>query len=189
MNTPSINHFIEIYWEGPFTVEEVKDKKDEAVDYGLYQIYGNHEVHGPQSLLYIGMANEQTFSRRFASHKNWLVFESQEASIYLGYFGNGQMKTPGGKGWHNQIKYAEEMLIYYCSPPYNSKSLFSHPDISGLVLMNYGFKFRLPFTLNTFANDLYDEMVIPFDKVEYLNTKLKVKKEGNWKKFGSTLRD
>jgi hypothetical protein len=98
MNAPTINHFIEMYWEGPFTLKEVLEKRNPAVDYGLYQIYGNHEIHGPQSLLYIGMANELTFAARFDSHKNWLVFESQQADIYLGYFGNRQMKTPGGGG-------------------------------------------------------------------------------------------
>jgi hypothetical protein len=181
MNTPSINHFIEIYWEGPFTLKEVLEKRNPAVDYGLYQIYGNHEIHGPQSLLYIGMANELTFAARFDSHKNWLVFESQQADIYLGYFGNRQMKTPGGAGWRNQIKMAEEMLIYYCSPPYNSKSIFRHPDLSGVVLMNYGYKYRLPFTLNSFVNDLYNGQILPYGNE---NDKTK---EGNWKKFGSPL--
>jgi len=163
MNTPTINHFIEIYWEGPFTVEEVEKKTDKSVDYGLYQIYGNHEVHGPQSLLYIGMANQMMFGLRFEQHSNWLKFESNQVSIYLGYLGSKVSSEIKDKDWEEHITIAEKLLIYLCSPPYNTQHLNEHPTEKGVVVMNYGKKFRLPYTMNSFANDFHRNVAITSD--------------------------
>lgn len=49
---------IQIKWESPFRID---DLNDDEIDYGIYQIYGNHLVYGENVLLYIGQANEQTF--------------------------------------------------------------------------------------------------------------------------------
>lgn len=163
MNTPTINHFIEIYWEGPFTVEEVEKKMDKSVDYGLYQIYGHHEVHGPQSLLYIGMANQMMFGERFKQHSNWLKFESDQVSIYLGYLGSKVSPEIKDDDWEKLIAISEKLIIHYCSPPYNTQHLNEHPTEKGVVVMNYGKKFRLPYTMNSFANDFHRNVAITSD--------------------------
>jgi|688.fasta_scaffold679939_1 hypothetical protein len=164
MNAPTINHFIEMYWEGPFSLKQVKKKKDLAVDYGLYQIYGNHEVHGPQSLLYIGMANQMMFGERFEQHSNWLKFESDQVSIYLGYLGSKGSPEIKDDDWEELIAISEKLIIHYCSPAYNTQHLNEHPTEKGVVVMNYGKKFRIPFTLNSFANNYHRNAVEPNDK-------------------------
>jgi len=52
---------IQIKWESPFRIDDLKSLNDDEIDHGIYQIYGNHLVYGENVLLYIGQANEQTF--------------------------------------------------------------------------------------------------------------------------------
>lgn len=78
-------------WSGPFTRESVisgftdggRAPEYDGEDYGLYQIYGKHILCGSDTLLYIGQATEQTFSRRFRQHERWLAYE-EDISVYLG---------------------------------------------------------------------------------------------------------
>ena len=77
---------VRVKWEGPLSLDEVKDLDDEDEDCGLYQIYGRHIIFGDASLLYIGMTTS-TYNRRFFSgpdpHIDWLV-EEEGVSVYLG---------------------------------------------------------------------------------------------------------
>ena len=78
-------------WDGPYSAEQVVSAMDDAGyppaysgdDYGLYQTYGTHILCGPDTLLYIGRATEQTFSARFRQHQLWLRNEDP-VQVYLG---------------------------------------------------------------------------------------------------------
>lgn len=50
---------IEVSWEGPISLRQVVATRKKAEDYGVCQIYGTHNVFGPQALLYIGMARHR----------------------------------------------------------------------------------------------------------------------------------
>ena len=73
---------VRVQWEGPLSLDEVKELDDEDEDCGLYQIYGRHIIFGDNSLLYVGMT-QQTFSHRFAEHAGWLE-EEEGLSFYVG---------------------------------------------------------------------------------------------------------
>lgn len=65
---PSSIERVHLQWEGPKTWEE-KVKLKSAIDYGIYQIYGCHPVHGADCLLYIGKASDHPMdSPRYRRH-------------------------------------------------------------------------------------------------------------------------
>src|SRR5699024_4002576 len=89
------------------------------IDYGIYQIYGNHIVYGENVLLYIGQANEQTFYTRITQHAYWL---ENHFSFYIGRL-IGQL-TPSYEKWH-KISAAEQLLINIHAPAYNTANINS----------------------------------------------------------------
>jgi hypothetical protein len=74
---------IEINWQGPLKIEET-EKLNTNIDFGIYQIYGTHNIFGPNSLLYIGKACDQYFSTRLLQHKQYyyigFIFSSQNTT-------------------------------------------------------------------------------------------------------------
>ena len=121
-NDKSID-IIEILWTGPFKLADTEEFSDYS-DYGIYQIYGTHNIYGAETLLYIGKSDQRTFSTRFAEHKNWVEWEPGSVEVYLGRLGGSDL-MPKSKWdmWSDQIDRAERLLIFYCSPPYNSQGL------------------------------------------------------------------
>jgi len=79
----SQHRLVRVRWDGPVSIQDVAKKQDPNDDCGLYQVYGTHAVFGPTSLLYIGMAMDQTFAKRFEQHARWLKYES-DVSVRLG---------------------------------------------------------------------------------------------------------
>ena len=78
---------IEIWWQEPFTKKDIKKNfSDQENSYGLYQIYGTHNISGPNTLLYIGKAADQTFSRRLIQH-DWTEFEASTTQFFIGQLG------------------------------------------------------------------------------------------------------
>jgi hypothetical protein len=138
---------IEIWWEGPYTKEEVKAKSKGGSSYGLYQIYGTHNISGPNTLLYIGKADRQNFFKRIKQH-NWIDWESSTADIYIGRLGG--VKQVDDDEWGGQIDKAERLLIYFCAPPYNSSGLKKYGTIKDTVVLNFNKKNRLPLEVSTF---------------------------------------
>ncbi len=138
---------IEIWWKGPFTKEEVKEFDDEDTCFGLYQIYGTHNVNGPNTLLYIGQANYQTFAKRVGQHE-WTDWEPSDTQFYLGFFGGTKKVT--NKQWEEQISIAERLLIFFCAPPYNSQGLKNYGDIKNTIVLNFDKKNQLPSEVSTF---------------------------------------
>lgn len=52
--------------------------------------------------------------------------------------------------WNDQIDRAERLLIFFCSPPYNSKWLKGHGDMPRpTVVLNFMRKHRLPVEVST----------------------------------------
>lgn len=45
---------IQILWDGPYSITDLVKLKNEEIDYGIYQIYGNRPVYDNDVLLYIG---------------------------------------------------------------------------------------------------------------------------------------
>jgi hypothetical protein len=113
-----ILEIIEIKWEGPFHLQDVRKMKG-LKDYGVYQVYGPHAVYGSDSLLYIGKANKSTFAERFNKHETWIDDEQAEVSVYVGRLGGG--KQLSDTEWEKQINQAEALLLYFTTPLYNKK--------------------------------------------------------------------
>ena len=99
-------------------------------DYGVYQITGYHNMFGDDSLLYIGMARDQTFGVRFKQHRTWLEAEWGK-TIYVGRvisIDDESEDVYHGNLWNSIIDDVEALLIYFHSPPYNSRSISDRPD-------------------------------------------------------------
>jgi len=119
---------ISVHWEGPYTFETVinqfKLDNDERCDYGLYQIYGPHELYSnkkrPESdnvLLYIGMTvSGSAFSGRIAKHG---FCHGSDYEIYLGRI-EGSQYDNDDKAWEQDVKDAEKLLINKYAPSYNA---------------------------------------------------------------------
>ena len=112
-------HSVMVEWEGDFKIDEVL-QMTKTDDYGLYQIYGDHAVYGPCSLLYIG-ETDKTFGQRIADHKSeWLQDQDVEkVRIHVGrivsYYDEYDRKQ--------LIKDTEALTIYKHQPARNSKNI------------------------------------------------------------------
>lgn len=127
---------IKIEWDGPFKVNEVIERMNkggeaplwDGEDYGLYQIYGEHTISGKNTLLYIGITTERTFSERFKEHKTWLDKDQNDADVVIRL---GRVYDPKrhvtDKIWKSDVQIAERILIYIYSPNYNSRELTEPP--------------------------------------------------------------
>ena len=134
---------IRVKWEGPLKLRAVIEKKNDAGkypdwdgnDYGLYQIYGRHVLYGTNTLLYVGLATEQTFSQRLFEHsREWLESDQYDGDreIYLGriYEPRRHSKKENWLSWKQDVQLAEKILIYKYFPNYNSEGLTTEPDLS-----------------------------------------------------------
>ena len=144
-----------VSWAGPFQLEEILKRFNDGgtpplydgPDYGLYQIYGKHILGGPDTLLYVGRAIQQTFSSRFSTHRSWLVGE-EGIIIYLGRIYDRARHTPENDWavWIRDVQIAECLLIYKYSPNYNSVSISELPSLSPyrqVILEHSGKRHRL----------------------------------------------
>ena len=148
---------IKIEWDGPFGIDEIIDKMIDGGeepdwdgnDYGLYQIYGRHILCGKNTLLYVGMTTEQTFSQRFKEHKTWLDKDQdkEDIKIYIGriYDPKKHLEKDNWKFWKRDVEIAEKVLIYKYSPNYNSRELTSEPKLpfKNIFLVHIGERNRL----------------------------------------------
>lgn len=146
---------IEIVWSGPYTEENIIDLKSSS-DYGLYQIYGTHQIFGTDSLLYIGKSSEQLFADRLNQHNNWLTLEQSKTVIYVGKLGSSS-DIISDDAWNYEINIAEKLLVYHCSPPYNSQFINSvnYSTDENIVVLNFGLRQKLPFQVSTLAAKAY----------------------------------
>lgn len=141
---------IEIFWQGPMNESDIK-RLNTGKDYGLYQIYGTHNIFGANTLLYIGQANDQTFATRIAQHKEWLEWGYSDTQFFIGRLGG--VEKINNEEWAKNIDIAERLLIYHCSPPYNTKNLNDYGDIKQTLVLNFGKKNVLPLEVSTLYNE------------------------------------
>lgn len=130
MENPEMIH---IWWEGPFTYDEIMQKEksqeiqnqDNSVQkIGLYQVYGNHILYGKDVLLYIGMTTDG-FQNRLKDR--WIINNSNDfnrLSIYLGTIYSYD-KTLTKDEIEAQIAHAEALLINVMTPAFNSSYINS----------------------------------------------------------------
>lgn len=122
---------IHIFWEGPHNLNEIKNL-DKGKDYGVYQIYGHHPLYGSSVLLYIGLAESQTFAERVDQHKiKWLDYAADKnTQVYVGRFA-GRNKITNDE-WTSVIELAEKLLIFAHQPVFNTQNTKSIPEDSVL---------------------------------------------------------
>jgi len=130
-----VNRLIAVSWELK-TLDQVLELHGDE-DYGLYQVYAQHVVFGPGSLVYVGKAVDQSFGRRFQQHQRWLADENG-VSIRVGRL-NPADHASGDEwdDWKKCVSYIESLTIYWHSPPYNSKSIQSYVG-DPLWVQNWG---------------------------------------------------
>jgi hypothetical protein len=142
---------IEIWWHGPFKAEDIIEKfNNQDSSYGLYQIYGTHNISGPNTLMYIGKACDQTFATRLNQH-DWITWEPSSIEFYIGQLGG--IRNVDNEEWTRQINIAESLLIYFCAPPYNTQCLKGYGSIHDVIILNYDKKNRLPNEVSTYYMD------------------------------------
>lgn len=146
---------IKIEWDGAFKVQDVINKMNRAgeaplwdgEDYGIYQIYGDHTLSDNNTLLYVWITTERTFSQRFREHKTWLDKDQRESdvNIYLGRVYDPEMHLTENI-WAEDIAMAEKIMIYKYAPNYNSRELTSDPELTpheNIRLIHTGERARL----------------------------------------------
>ena len=116
---------IHIFWEGPFSIEEIRKRNNGDSDYGVYQVYGNHPLYGNSVLLYIGQANLQVFSTRL-NQENWLYEnDPHNTEFYVGRLAGH--KSVSAEEWGTKIDQAEKLLIFAHQPCHNTSNTKSIP--------------------------------------------------------------
>jgi hypothetical protein len=135
---------IDLTWDGPFALDQVRTTSGNH-QCGVYAIYGTHNVMGTDALLYIGRA-DPSFANRFGTHKEvWMDYEPGEQRIYLGHVSGTQAISESDyPQWSALIADAEALLIYHCSPPYNSSGIAGLRDMPLSLVVNHGRRHRLP---------------------------------------------
>ncbi|NOZ23634.1 MAG: hypothetical protein GXP25_21370 [Planctomycetes bacterium] len=116
---------VRVDWDGPFSVDKALSLNHEDNDSGLYQVYGVHTVFGPDSLLYIGMARDQTFGERLRQHElDWLRDE-EGLSIRVGRINPEDYahEPPGWPDWRQLLADIESLEIFWHAPPYNCRGI------------------------------------------------------------------
>ncbi|WP_447908304.1 hypothetical protein [Serratia fonticola] len=124
----------DIYWEGPYTLDEIKSKKKDdkfIIHEGhcLYQIYGDHPCYGRDVLLYIGKTKNMT--NRLWQHYNRYTLECESVKVFIGSCGifesweeRWEIEEYGSTGEHI-VDAIESLLIHAHQPAYNSSKLLS----------------------------------------------------------------
>jgi hypothetical protein len=133
----SADLIIHIEWEGPYSQDDVASLCGKS-DYGVYQVYGAHPVYGNDVLLYIGLADDQTFSQRLSQH-GWcsITPDAKQVKFYVGrLFDYAQ---PDNLTWSRHIRLAERLLIHAHQPAANTqKSLSSlEKDLWHVHVLNW----------------------------------------------------
>lgn len=128
---------IHLYWDGPYKIDDLKKKLDDKdKDYGVYQVYGPHPMYGPSVLLYIGLAEYQTFGQRL-SQENWPYNQSpRDLKFYVGRISSDLPLCE--KKWSELIVAAEKMLIYAHQPSNNTSNKNTLPyDLEHYHVFNW----------------------------------------------------
>ncbi len=129
---------IHIFWEGPFTLNEIESKKSTDLDYGVYQIYGHHPLYGSGSLLYIGQAKFRPFGVRVPEERWDDRPDPENTQVYIGRLAGRNQVT--NEEWDALIDQVEKLLIYAHKPALNTQNTKSLPEdvVLGTRVYNWG---------------------------------------------------
>ena len=133
---------IHIGWEEYKFEDSIICKFNKPFHYGIYQIYGDHPIYGHNRLLYIGKAQDQTFSERLNNRADFKesIFYERISFICIGMLYLNDICNKDN--WKNMISEVEKLLIKGHSPAYNSngiKGLFN--EVENITVFNWG-KYR-----------------------------------------------
>jgi hypothetical protein len=128
--------------------DKVYEELDTKKDFGIYQVYGDHPVYGEDTLLYIGKAQEQTYSKRLKppQHDDFIETNIKKISkINVSYFTkNDDVEY---KNWGFYIGLVEKLLIRSHIPAYNAqdvKGVLSTDNFkNNLLVLNWGDRGKL----------------------------------------------
>jgi len=133
---------IHVQWIGPIALDNIGDYDDNSIDFGIYQVYGNHPVYGVETLLYIGKADEQTFCARLGQ-ESWPDRASWEGKVVVHIGRLIGARTPTDEEWSKEIDLAESLLIVSNSPAYNKVGVAAltkakDPQLRDVHVFNWG---------------------------------------------------
>jgi hypothetical protein len=130
-------NLITITWEVHEFDLEIIRTFNRPFDYGIYQIYGNHNAYGKDVLLYIGKAVDRTFAVRLQDGQrnndggrvNYDFVESTIVPTHIRLGHISASKSPQDiekhnlieykENWNNNINVAEKILIATHPPALN----------------------------------------------------------------------
>lgn len=134
-----MNKIYDVFWEGPFSLDEILKDDLKSIDsdtikkwHCLYQIYGDHPCYGREVLLYIGKT-EHGIKTRFLSHLSRFSNQCEDVKIFIGSFNEFRNWKTWKRIHHykaasikdERLNAIESLLIYAHQPAYNSKDLCS----------------------------------------------------------------
>lgn len=139
---------VELYWEGPFSEDDLFEGKSEFEEKGIYQIYGTHPCSGDNSLLYVGQTKD-SFKKRLNSeinsNNNWYTKTSGAFSFYLAKV-DEEFSI-------EDIDIVEKLLITAHMPPCNSQNLTIYEGAKlipeNILVWNTGYYYKLLRELST----------------------------------------
>lgn len=146
----------EIYWEGPFSIDELEDYAAEEPDlagyWSLYAKYEDHPIYGNNVLTYLGKAEKQPVLKRLKQH------DIEREKVYVGviYKFESWAKTNKDfeKSWKKQSKNIikepaiispiEELLICALWPAGNSRNKNTAKNSWPFRVFNTGYTGSIP---------------------------------------------
>ncbi len=149
---------IHIFWSGPFSLEQIKEKNDKN-HYGVYQVYGHHHLYGDNVLLYIGKAEKQTFGKRLSQEEWQFEYDPDNVSFYIGQLAIKDSITV--KKWENLIGVSERLLIHAHNPAYNiaHTRYINEDEIKDIVIHNWNsFRNLFPSIAGSHYTSIFDDI-------------------------------
>lgn len=133
-----------LYWKGYDWNDGITTCHHSSKDCGIYQVYGNHPVYGPDTLLYIGKAKDETYSQRLNGHGDLDTSQiAKFTKLYLSYF--CKVDDLNEADWKDAIDIVEKTLIKAHSPALNAQDVkgFLEKDTPNILIYNWGDRGRL----------------------------------------------
>jgi hypothetical protein len=133
-----------LFWKAYDWDKAIYSEHNTAKDYGIYQVYGDHPVYGPDTLLYIGKAKDQTYSTRLNGHYDFDASQvARFSKLYLSYF--CKVDDLSEANWGDAIDIVEKAFIKAHFPALNSQHVmgFLEADTPNILIYNWGERGRL----------------------------------------------
>lgn len=133
-------------WLGPYSQEEIEEKKELAN--GLYLVTGKLKYERSATIQYCGIT-EGAFFRRFRNHhKIHQIYKESE-------FWLGSIKYPSESSRHF-LELAETLIIYFWQPELNTRKKLSTPNSITLISKWFKTNYQPRLRQHTLCKDLDD---------------------------------